>query len=198
MPLMTELDVINDQLATLGESPLNSIEDDHPMVAAGLRFLRVASYREQAKGWWFNKELVTLTPDPVTGKVLVPADAITVDPEAPYNHYVQRGRYMYDPRKSSTKFSEPIPTRLTRNIPFEDLPPTAAAYIGVSAVLAFQRSYDADPQKTADLKQDLARALIDLNAEHTRSINANLLNNPSVQAKVFSLGSTLAFGGLRR
>lgn len=197
MAYLTELDVINDQLATLGQAPLNNIDEGRPMVAGGLRMLRVASYREQAKGWWFNKELLTLTVDPGTSKITIPSDCISVDPTDTLAPYVQRGRFLYNTAKGSFLFTSSVDVRLTRNVAFTDLPVAAATYIGTSSVLQFQRSYDADAKKTSDLRSDLADALVALNAEHTRNINANLLNNAAVMRKVQALGSTLSFGSLR-
>lgn len=197
MAFITELDVINDQLATLGESPLNSLTDDHPMTAGGLRILRVASYREQAKGWWFNRERVTLAPDPVSKNILVPADAISIDPLAPSDHFVLRGRRLYNPKTTSYSFTSPIVCKLVRFLEFTDLPPTAAAYISLSAVLQFQRDYDADPQKTKLLMIDLQSAYKDLNAEHTRNMQTNMFtDSASIRYKMDSLGTNLARGSI--
>lgn len=196
MALLSELDVINDQLATLGETPLNSVEEDHPYVAAGLRFLRVANHREQAKGWWFNKEIVTLTPD-VNGFIFTPTDAISVDPVTPSNAFVQRGRRLYNPATTAYVFTLPVECKLIRLVAFDELPPSAASYIGLSAVLVFQRSYDADPQKTKDLTLDMRQAYTTLNAEHIRNQNVNMLDKPSTAALNNRLGFNVTLGGLR-
>lgn len=187
MAFLSELDVINDMLATLGESPLNAIEDDHPMVAAGVRFLKVASWREQAKGWWFNKEVVTLSPDN-DGFILTPADAISVDPLKPDKLFVQRGRRLYNVEESSYKFDKEVKCNIIRSIPFEDLPPSAAAYIAQCAVLEFQTSYDADEQKTRRIERHVREALAALNTEHIRNQQVNLLYRPSVQYHLNRLG----------
>lgn len=50
MAFLTTLDVVNSQLATLGETPLNDLDEDHPFVAAGLLALRTVNSREQTKG----------------------------------------------------------------------------------------------------------------------------------------------------
>jgi hypothetical protein len=184
-------------LSTLGEAPLNSIEEDHPMVASGVRQLRVVSYREQAKGWWFNKETVTLQPDAATGEVFVPGDCISVDPTDPYTHLVQRGRRLYDPTKQTYKLPNSVPVNMTRFVPFDDLPPTAAVYIGTSAVLMFQKSYDADPNKTRQLVADRGEALVALNSEHIRSMDVNILNRTSTSQRIANLGITARLGGLR-
>lgn len=187
MAFLTELDVINDMLATLGESPLNAVEDDHPMVASGVRILRVTSWREQAKGWWYNKELLTITPDS-DGNLMTPADAISVDPISPILPYVQRGRRMYDPTTASFKFTLPVDCTLVRNIDFVDLPPSAAAYIAACAVMQFQTDYDADEAKARRLMANRNDALATLNAEHTRNMKVNLLTRPSMMTAFNVMG----------
>jgi hypothetical protein len=198
MAFLTKLDVINDMLASLGEVPLNSLDEDHPLVAAGKTQLDISSAREQAKGWWFNKEIITLQPDVTTNEILVPGDCLSVDPLDPNRHLIQRGRRLYDPSMGSYKFNSgtSIQCRLVRFIPFEDLPPTAAVYIGQSAVLMFQKAYDADPQKTANLKQDLREAYVAFNAEHIRNMQVNLLGRPSTAALLGGLGITPRLGGV--
>lgn len=197
MAFLTELDVINDMLASLGEAPLNSIEEDHPMVASGVRQLRVASYREQAKGWWFNKETVVLQPDVATQEIFVPGDCISVDPTDPFTNLVQRDRRLYDPSKTTFKFTVNVPVNMTRYVEFQDLPPTAAVYIGQCAVLMFQKSYDADPNKTKLLMMDKQEALMALNSEHIRNADVNLLNKASTAERMANLGFTARLGGLR-
>lgn len=190
---LTQLDVINDMMSTLGETPLASIDDDHPFVAAGLQFLKTANNREQAKGWWFNTERVTLSPDAATGFIMVPNDALSIDPMDGSN-YVQRGRRLYNPRTQSYIFTQPITCKLIRKIPFEDLPPSAASYIGLSAVLLFQRNYDADTNKTRDIGREVGDAYITFNSEQIRNVNANLMLSRSMLTKLHSLGMTPQLG----
>lgn len=197
MAFLDELDVVNDQIATLGESPLNALDEDHPLVATGLRLLRTTSFREQAKGWWFNKELITLSPD-ADGNIFTPADAISVDAVDVRNNLVQRGRRLYDPSKTTYTFTTGVACKLLRNIPFTDLPPSAQAYIGSSAVLRFQIAYDADPVKTRSLKEDVGAALVTLNAEHTRNMDVNLLRRASTLGLANQLGFSPGLGGLNR
>jgi hypothetical protein len=195
MSFLTELDVVNEMLASLGESPLNTLDEDHPLVPAGQRLLRVASMREQAKSWWFNKELVTLTPDPGTGHITTPADAIRVDPSDPNLAYVQRGRRLYQTYASATadkfRFSRPVECWLVRNLLFDDLPPSAQILISCAAVLDFQKAYDADAQKFAQIQLEYRTALTNLNAEHIRNQNVNLLNRPSMRRTMMAIGSPM-------
>lgn len=189
MAFFNTLQVLNDMLGTLGESPLNAIDEDHPYVASGLRKLDVASWREQAKGWWFNREEITLGPD-ADGFIITPMDALSVDPIIPTNNFVMRGRRLYNPKTSTYVFAPGTEFKclLIRNIPFEDLPPNAASYIGAFAVLDFQVEYDSDKAKTEKLTAARNAAFVQLNKEHIRNTNANLLTKGSTAERINSLG----------
>jgi hypothetical protein len=186
---ITELDVVNDCLASLGESPLNAVTEDHPYVAAAVRMLRQANSREQAKGWWFNRELVELHPDPSTGYVYVPEDTINVDPSDPWTNLVQRGRRLYNPASNNPYvINQRIVCNLIRRIPFEDLPPLAQTYISLSTQKDFQKSYDADRFKYEQIVSDKNDAFRDLRAEDIRNVGANLLYKPSTLGRMQALG----------
>jgi len=191
---LTELDVINDMLATMGEAPLNSLDEDHDLVASGLRKLRNASYREQSKAWWFNREWITLSPD-VQGNLNVPNDTIRIDPTYSGTKLVQRGRRLYDPVRASYSFSAPVQCLLVRFVPFSDLPPPAATLIACAALLDFQKDYDADGNKFRQIQLDYREALVQLNAEHTRNQGANLLRRPEFVGLMQNIGPSFPQGG---
>lgn len=183
MTFLTQLDVVNDMLAALGESPLNDLNEGHPLAPIGQRMIATANAREQSKSWWFNKELVDLSPDPA-GSIYLPNDTIRVDPQEPSLHYVQRGRRLYKPYAPSLedkfKFTAPVRCWLVRLVPFEDLPATAQIVVSFSAQLDFQKAYDADQAKFQQLVLEYRQALVTLNAEHIRSQDANLLRRKSI------------------
>lgn len=178
MAILSQLDVINDMLATLGEVPINSLEEGHPLVPAALRILSTASAREQAKSWWFNKELTDLVPDD-TGSIYLPNDVLRVDPEQDTLNYVQRGRRLYKPFEASAvdkyKFTTKVRCWLVREVPFDDLPIPAQMVISYSAQLDFMKAYDADQQKVQQVTLLYRDATLTLNAEHTRNVGANIL-----------------------
>lgn len=184
MAFLSELDVINDMLGSLGEAPLNALDEEHPLVPAGVRMLRVASFREQAKSWWFNQEIITLSPDATSGFVYTPDDAIRVDP-TDGTSFIQRGNKLYRPYGDASDryvFTSKVECVLVRLIPFEDLPPSAALLVSTGAQKDFQRAYDADQLKYAQIVQDYRDAFIQCNAEHIRNRGANLLTKPSTAA----------------
>lgn len=196
MTIMDKLDVVNDCLAILGELPLNTLEEDHGFTAAALNSLERANSREQAKQWWFNQETVTLSPDPGSDdKILIPLDAIRVDPVDGSQDFVQRGRYLYKQFASAsedkTAFTRDVICKLTRLVKFEDLPHSAQLLVAASAKLDFGKSYDADRTRNDELKLEYRDAYTTLNAEHIRNINANLLHRPSVNGAMFQIGGPL-------
>lgn len=193
---ISELDVVNECIASLGESPLNAIDEDHPLIAPALRALRIANMREQAKGWWFNKELITLYPDPNTGYVYVPDDTINIDPTNPWTHLVVRGRRLYDPnRDNGYVINRGVTCTLLRRIPFEDLPPMFAAYISLCTQQDFQKAYDADRLKYEQIVRDKQEAYLVLRAEDIRNVGANLLYRPSTRQRMNALGLNDGYGG---
>lgn len=182
--MLSELDVVNEMLSTLGEAPLNELDDEHPLVPAARRIIRIASYRIQAEAWWFNQEHVTLGNDPDTGEVMVPADAIRVDPKDRNWNLVQRGRRLYDPENATYNIRESVPAVLVRNIPFNDLPPTVQHAVSLTAQVEFNKSYDGDETKLSMLGAALNLARASMHAEHIRNVDANLLLAPAHQAKI--------------
>lgn len=197
MAFLNELDVVNKCIGTLGESPLNSLSDEHPLMAAALQALKVASMRVQARVWWFNRELTTLVPDTINGSIFLPADTIRLDPTDTSLNYVQRGNRLYKPyappSEDKYRFTKSVQCWLVRNLPFTDLPPTAQTAVMFAAVLDFQKEYDSDTDASAALTKDLGDAMVQLNTDHIRNVNANVLNRPSLQRKLMTMAPTRAY-----
>ena len=181
---LTQLDVVNQCLASMGETPLNSIDTDHPFVAAALLKMKTTNTQEQAKGWWFNTDTVVLQPDPNTYFIYVPADAINVNPDDAGNAFVIRGRRLYNRATSSYEFHSAVQVTLVREIPFEDLPMLANHMIAARTVLDFQNDYDGDADKYNKLGAAYQQVFTTLRAEHIRQVKANMLQSPSVASQM--------------
>lgn len=189
---MLEIDVVNDCLASLGEAPVASLEDDHPFLPTARRLLGQELIKIQAQSWWFNQEYIELSPDSA-GHVYVPADAVRCDPVEGLP-YVQRGRRLYDTWKGQYEIEGPVMCTLIRAVAFGDLPPAAQQVVALATVLKFQQAYDADARKTQELRVDYQQAWAFLKVEHIRSINANLRGG----ASFLSTYSTIFNGAGRR
>lgn len=108
-----------------------------------------------------------------------------------------RGRYLYNPSTSSLTFTSLVRVKLIRRLEFEELPPSAADYISLTAVYEFADSYDADEKKLARLEVRRRSALITLNAENIRNSNINFLDRPATAATFNRLGRSVQLGGVR-
>jgi len=181
---LTALDVVNQCLASMGETPINAIDADHPFVAAALLKFKTASTQEQAQGWWFNTDLVILRPDAVTKFVYVPNDAIGVNPNDAGSAWVIRGRRLYDRYHSTYEFAGNVQVELVRELDFDDLPLLAAHVVAARTVLDFQSAYDGDADKYAKLAAGYQQVYNTLRAEHIRQVKVNMFNNPAVQVQM--------------
>ena len=175
---VTELSVVNACLATLGEAPLGSLLEYHPVMNAAQRYLADALVSEQAKKYWFGYERATLTFNPDTGEVVLPDNIIDVFP-LEEQYLVQRGQRLYDAMNGTYDIRRQVLVTLVRQLPLADLPILAQHAVKAKAVLEFQSDYDADPQKTMTLARAYTLAKADLNTEHIRQCKSNLLTRPS-------------------
>lgn len=178
MTILSKIDVVNDMLSSLGEAPVNTLDDEHPLIASCLSKLTIANNREQSKGWWFNTELVKLSPDQQDGCIYLPTDTLKVDPTDRTLHLAQRGRKLRRLDSQSVNpeiFTTDVVVQLVRLIPFEDLPAQAQLYVSYGAQLDFHRSMDGDTTKIQLLSDAFRDARVTLNAEHIRAVDANLL-----------------------
>lgn len=195
--MMTELDVVNDALATMGEAPLVAIDEDHPLVAGIRRIFKNQCEAIQSEQWYFNKEIITLVPDADSSFIYVPLDTIRCDPvlstyhgQVGYTPIVQRGRRLYNTETNAYEMTEPVKCILIRNIPFADLPSTAQRVISLATSLRFQQNYDADPSRTQQLVLDYNIARGVLMAEHTRNIKANFIWKNGLANKLINIGGS--------
>ena len=190
---MTELDVINNALSTMGEVPLNDADEVHPMVAQIKRFLKEENQLLQQKGWNFNQEYVTLSPDALSSFIYVPQDTITANPyirpRLNYKeNFIQRGRRLYNTDTNSYVFEKPVEVKLTRLIPFEELPPQAQRCVSNATCLRFQQAYDADGSRAQQLVMDLQISLQQLEQEDVRIRKPNLLLKSTTVRRMNEIG----------
>lgn len=171
---MQTLTVVNNMLGTMGESPLNTLEDSHSFRGACLSTLNDHNRAIQAEGWWFNMERITLDPQ-VNGRISIPGDAISI--RTPKKSIVQRGRYLYNTDGGSITWTTSLDVEIIRLVSFEELPETAAQHIAAQALLFFQTTYDGDSTKTRQLREEAEKREIAVNTEHIRNCRTNLIDS---------------------
>ncbi len=185
---MDKLEVVNACLATMGEAPLNSLDDDHAYKAAAITALAKANRREQKRGWWFNSEYVSLVPD-VSKYVYIPLDAISVKTVvARSDYWTQRGNRLYNRRTNNYIFTAAVLVDLVRELAFEELPAHAQDAVEARAVMTFQKSFDADQQRLNILLNEYREALAELKAEDVQNERPNMLASPQNLAVMAGVG----------
>lgn len=186
---MTELEVINELLGSMGENPLNSLAEPHAFKQAAQAKLKDINDRIQSKGWWFNTEYLTLKPSAVDGNIYLPGDTLEV--RNADRMIVARGSRLFKRDEGSFVFDEDHDVTLIRRLPFPELPHTAATHISAMALLEFQTTYDGDSEKTRELRQRIESpygTLALLQAEETRSqmLNLNAANDRLQRLKLLT------------
>ena len=176
--LHSRLSVVNDMLGLLGESPVNDLDSFHPMVPKALNVLDTASGEVQSGRWWFNTEITKLIPQVDSGHLLLPDNTVSVDVLTERPRTAQRGRKLYNLDDNTFKFTAPLEVELRVEYPFDELPNIVRAYIAAAAMLRFQNTIDGDDAKTRRLMTQAKDARMELNAEHTRQVKANMLRRP--------------------
>lgn len=182
MAQTTTLDVVNACLKTMGETPLNAVDTDHPYVQAALNVLADANKLEQEVGWWFNSDYPTLVPDPHTKFVYIPSDALNVELGTGFTQLVQRGNRLWDTWNNTFEIEQSVLTRIIREIPFEDLPENVKQMVSLRTQLDFQASYDADDAKYQKIYAAYGQAYSRVRRMHIRNMKTNMFNSPHAQS----------------
>lgn len=94
----TELQAVNEILASVGQAPVTTLDQTNPDVAIAYDTLIQVSREVQAEGWTFNKEFeYPLTPDN-NNEILIPNNVLQLDltPDYRDRDSVRRNGKLYD------------------------------------------------------------------------------------------------------
>lgn len=173
--MLTKLMVVNECLASMGESGANSLNESNAFITSALNSLELASMEEQSAGWYFNIDKTELMPT-VDGHYYVPTDTLSLYVGDSPNWLIIRARRLYN-RKDGQYLLGTVPctVSIVRHVPFEDLPFHAQRLIKAATVMHFQKSYDGDELKINNAQEEYQMARMLLMADHTRSVQANML-----------------------
>lgn len=182
--MASTLDVVNECLGTLGETPIAALTEYHEFKSSVLRILNKENTSLQAPGWWFNTEAIELVPNP-SNEIVLPTDCLkwtsgvrtkdTLIRGVAKPWIVKRGSRLYDTRTQSYTLTGSVVGEIIRLLPFEDLPIVVNDYVAASTVLKFQSSYDSDNGKRNELSSTFATARTAARAEDIRQRAANLV-----------------------
>jgi hypothetical protein len=177
--VIRKIDVVNACLASLGESPAESIDEDNPFIASAISSLNRVNASQQGRGWWYNWDRVYITPN-AQGWYAVSADVLGLRTGINPPWMSLRGRRIYDNRNAKFFSADDYNSKnllcwITRLVEFDDCPFHMQDMIQWATVLDFQSNYDCDDQKIALAQNGYEKAEIEINREHTRAVRQNAL-----------------------
>jgi len=138
----SKLEAINTLLATIGESPVNSLNSGLVEASSAEQTLNNVSRDFQAQGWSFNTDLTfKLSPD-ASSHLTLPANCLHVDTihtrMSSDTDLVQRGSRMYDRIKNTYAIGKAVEVDIVVLLEFEEMPETARRYVAIKAARILQ------------------------------------------------------------
>lgn len=175
----TLLEAVNVLLATIGESPLDTLTGQLHVDAIIAQNTITAVLKEvQLEGWHFNVEDdYPLTPD-MDGYITLPENVFNIDLSHKYTDYdvVIRNGKLYNKKEHTFVFTEPLEASLTFVFPFEDIPESLRNYIIIRAARRFQEQVVGSETLYKFNSRDEAYARATFVSENCRNEDLNYLD----------------------
>ena len=180
---LTELDAVNDIIGTLGEAPLDTLENLSDVDAINAyRILQTVNRQEQARGWSFNIiEDYTLNPDATDNNRIPWNSNYLYLKGAEGVKLVRSGNYVKDLTTNSTVFTSPITAEVILLIPFEQLPEQMRSYIVAKAGFMFQAAYYGDDSMSKIIELQVQEAWQHLMDYEIDDNNYSMLDNEHIR-----------------
>ena len=140
--LTSELDAVNTMLSTIGESPINSLDNISGVVDAVIArsVLNEVLVQVQEESWHFNTDTnMTMVPD-VNGFIYIAPNMIQIDTvgQDELLDVSMRGNRLYNKADHTYVFTKSIQVNVTYILPFDELPQAARHYVTIRAARVFQ------------------------------------------------------------
>lgn len=180
----SELEAVNQMLATIMEAPLNSLEGVESLDAhKAVDTLSEVSRDIQQVGWHFNTERgLPLSPNALTGEVYVPTNCLSVDGYVGEQvDLVQRGQRLYDRTNQTYDIGRTVKVDMTILLGFHELPEAARRYIAVKACRLFQKRMVGSQTLDGFTAEDEERARMAFRRVVGQTGDHNIFNSPDMQ-----------------
>ena len=179
--LITELEVVNEVLSTLGDNPVQSLDDGYQPVFIIKQMLNNLSRDLQTKKYWFNTEYdVTLTPNTLTDKIILPFNILKFEPSE--TQYVARGLTVYDRVNRTSTITDNITATICVMLEFEELPQEARTYLMAQCKYQYNDEYLGEPSLQQKLAKGTNDAKMELDRTHMENEDINILNSQRATA----------------
>ena len=176
----SELDAVNELLASIGEEPLDDLDIMPPSGNTALMLLRRQSRDLQDEGYWFNRSSgVVLTPD-VGGEIAVPAAALSVDGET--EDLIVIGSRLFNRTTNTFIFTASVTCEISYHRPWADLTSVVRRYITALALERFIEGFPSADPTSASRQRNLMRAQVSFKRAELRAGDYNIRSNSAVQS----------------
>ncbi|WCE28420.1 hypothetical protein [Vibrio sp. SCSIO 43137] len=173
------LDAVNELLASIGEAPVNTIGEGLSESRLAQLTLDRASRNLQEKGWWFNTELLTISPN-LRKELALPRNTLSI--ESMNGRYVYRDYKVYDREQSTFRFESDVQLKVVLALEWDFIPQTARTYIVRKACQMFQQQTVGSSQMNAELREEVHLAYVALQEEELEAVPVNLYDNAELMA----------------
>ena len=126
---LTNLIAVNILLSNICMAPVNTVDNDNPMVSMASNIVDEVSLSLQTEGWVFNTEnAYPFTPDP-DGNVIIPDNVLSLDSQYTLddNPVIRQGK-LYDKTTHSFKFEGKQELDVVWLFDFDDMPEAFKVY----------------------------------------------------------------------
>lgn len=180
----TVLEAVNQIIATIGEPPVNSVEDNGVIDAVmALQALSAVNRAVQLKGWhWNTEENYPIVPSYPEGELRLPRNTLKVDTTGADADLdlVHRGQRLYDRRNHTYQIGRSVKVEIIFLLPFEELPEAARTYITIKAGRRFQEGQIGSELLSRFSERDELWAKADLEEAEGETADHNILDNEFV------------------
>lgn len=178
----TELEAVNEVLSSIGDSPVNSLENLTDIDAINARKILSSENRKfQSRGWSFNQfDTYVLNPDVISKKIMWADDLLYVESLDGSTKYLKKGYYVYDQTNQTFIFPSAITLEAIIMASFEDMPVQARDYIVAKAALSFATRYLGDRELIQMLSMSERESWSYFQEYEMDNNNYNMLNNDYV------------------
>ncbi len=168
---MTRLEAVNRILVSMGELPVDDLEQPLTEVELALTHIDMANKEVQLDGWYFNTERAVLKPDE-KGYIYTPYDAVRVLDLPP--HITAIHNRLYDNINQTFLFKKDIECRVVKTAEFENLPMSFALWVTLRAAKKYQNNTLTSAFLAENLQREETEAMLAAKREHRQIVRPNV------------------------
>lgn len=178
----SEVQAVNELIATIGEDPVEDIENLPPSGNTALSILRGVARDFQEEGHWFNQETDYELKPNKDNIILIPPEVLRID--SVEGDCIQRGDKLYNVESKTLKFEDSILCDVVVQLPWNELPSVARRYITAVAIEKFVDGFPAAQATTEARLRNLLRAKVAFDRASIKNGDYNLLKNTAIAQKI--------------